>query len=685
MPLKHSAFVRGASVVFAIVLAVWLLTACAPWYRAYDIASDEDLTKISAIPELQKALRDSNPDVRVMAAQTLGKIGPDARSALPDLVDVLDDDRYEVRAAGADAIEKIIGPDPGEEDRDLMVRVHINRLESKDWTARLNAANHLAEMGPEGADAVPALVSALLDKSDWNSRYNEVRRAAAHALGEMRFAARAANPALIESSRFHDYDVRLEAVKALGKIGPKNDTTVIEALKASLKDPDFDVRREAANSLGGFEVYADSTVPNLVKALSDHDFDVRREAARSLGRIGPKTDGTVDALLTLLSDEYADVRKAATEALGNVSPGYREKVLPGILPKLDDTDEDVRLAAVNTIAKFRIGNEPVFQSLDRAAHEDQSFKVKKTALETLYVLKGLDAGTAVAGLRTHPAGPAPVAVEAPVILQKTPAKIRSTVDVLNIRSMPSVNSQRIDKLYPNETPLLLETMPDWLKIRKPDGTTGYVFREYTEVVSMGGSAPATMETDAVKATAAAATGITAMAPAAVSSAQATMIRSTADVLNIRSVPDLKGRRVGKLLLNEEADVLESDGDWLKIRKPDGTTGYVFSAYTEVVSGTTAAPEPAPVTAVKPRAPESLPAVSPPAPVETAAVPSVPKLRSTVDALDIYSEPYGSDQVGQLSKEEEAEVIETLAEWVKIKKSDGTTGYVFKEYTSLVNN
>ena len=680
MPLKHFAFVRGAAVVFATVLAVWLLTACAPWYRAYDIASDEDLKKISAIPELQKALKDSKPDVRVMAAQTIGRIGLNARSALPDLVDVLDDDRYEVRAAGADAIEKIIGPDPGEEDRDLMVRVHINRLESKDWIARLNAANHLAEMGPEGADAVPALVSALLDKSDWNSRYNEVRRAAAHALGEMRFAARAANPALIEASRFHDYDVRLEAVKALGKIGPKNDTSVIEALKASLKDPDFDVRREAANSLGGFEVYADSTVPNLVNALSDQDFDVRREAAHSLGRIGPKTDGTVEALVILLDDDYADVRKAATEALSNVSPDYREKVLPAILPRLDDTNEEVRLAAVNTIAKFRIGNEPVFQALDRSAHEDQSFKVKKSALETLYVLKGLGAGTTVAERRPRPAVSAPVAVEAPVVLKKTPAKIRSTVDVLNIRVMPSVNSRREGKLFPNEEAAVLETLTDWLKIKKPDGTTGYVFREYTEVVSMAGDASAAM-----KAAAAAAAGVAVTAPAAVPPPPAMVIRSTADVLNIRSIPDLKGRRVGKLFLNEEAEVLESDGDWLKIKKPDGTTGYVFREYTDVVSGTTAAPEPAPVTAVKPQAPESIPAVTPPAPVVPAAVPSVPKLRSTVDALDIHSEPYGSDQVGQLNKGEEAEVLETLAEWVKIKKPDGTTGYVFKEYTSLVND
>jgi|GEM_PF-3412928 len=585
MPLKHSAFVRGAAVVFATVLAAGLLAACAPWYRAYDITSDEDLTKISAIPELGKALKDSKADVRVKAAQALGRIGPNARSALADLVDVLDDDRYEVRAAGADAIEKIIGPDPEEDDKDLMVRVHINRLESKDWMARLNAANRLAEMGPEGADAVPALVTALLDKSDWHAWYNEVRRAAAHALGEMRYAARAANPALIEASRFKDYDVRLEAVKALGKIGPKSEIAVIEALTASLKDPDFDVRREAANALGGFEVYADSTVPNLVDALSDRDFDVRREAAQSLGRIGPKTAPAVDALVVALDDVDADVRRAATEALGNVHPDYREQVLPGILSKLDDTNEDVRLEAVKVIAKFRIGNESVFQALDRSAHEDQSFKVKKSALETLYVLKGLGGGTAVAAPRPRPAGQAPVAVEAPVVLKKAPAKIRSTVDVLNIRSMPSVNSRRVGRLFPNEEAVVLETLIDWLKIKKVDGTTGYVFREYTEVVS----------------------------------------------------------------------------------------------------GATEAPVAAPKAAVSPQAPESLSAVAPSAPVVTAAVPRVPKIRSTVDALNIRSEPYGSDQVGQLNKGEAVEVIETLAEWVKIKKADGTTGYVFKEYTSLVNN
>ncbi|MFZ5564630.1 MAG: sister chromatid cohesion protein PDS5, partial [Thermodesulfobacteriota bacterium] len=469
MPGKifYSIGARGGVLMCAMVLAASILVSCAPWYQAYDIGSDEDLTKLSVVPELRKALRDEDPDVRMQAAMAIKRMGPDAKDAIPDLVDTLDDDDYDVRREAANAIEALLGisdkkekkdkdkeggKDLSDEGRDLMVMVYMNRLESKDWMTRRDAANHLAQMGPDAAKAVPALVAAMMDESDWGRLYNEVRRSSARALGEMRYEARAANPALIKASTFHDYDVRLEAVKALGKIGPKSEATVIEALKVALKDSDFDVRREAANALGGFEVYADSTVPNLVKALSDMDFDVRREAAKSLGRIGPKTDAAVEALLKTTNDADADVRQAAVEALANVQPEDRAKVLPVVLLKLDDMDEDVRMTAVRTIAKFRAGDAGTLAALERVGHEDQSFTVKKAALETLYVLKGVETGVRVADTKAKSPVRKVAASSGSRTADRTPAQtIHATVDALNIRELPSVSSRRVGKLHRNET------------------------------------------------------------------------------------------------------------------------------------------------------------------------------------------------------------------------------------------
>ncbi|ABW67744.1 HEAT repeat domain-containing protein [Desulfosudis oleivorans] len=519
MPWKTHTIVRGTIVIFGIVLAAWMLAACAPWYRSYDITSGEDLTKISAVPELRKALKDSKPDVRMAAATALGRIGPDARDALSDLVDVLGDNRHEVREASANAISSIIGTAPvSEADKNLMVQVQANRLASEDWAARVDAADQLAQMGPAGADAVPVLISTLSDETEWSyywtRQYDKVRRAAANALGEMRSAATAASPALIKASKYQDPGVRLEAVRALGKIGTPSDSTVVKALTAALKDDDAGVRREAADALGAFEVYANNTVPNLVDALSDQDVDARRKAAQVLGRFGPKTDAAAEALVAALKD----------------------------------TDKAVRQTAARAIAEFGIDN--------------------KTAAAT--------------PLRPPVAAMAPEETAAVETTAQPETKIRSTVDLLNIRAMPSVNSRRVGKLLQNEIATVVETLVDWVKIEKPDGTTGYVFKEYTAMVHETGDASRVLQPESQKAQATVNMPMVPVvtAPVAVASASTVpKIRPIVDALEMRSEP-FGSEQVGQLLRNEAAEVVESRAGWIKIKKADGTTGYVFKEYTE---------------------------------------------------------------------------------------------------------
>ncbi|MFZ5564472.1 MAG: SH3 domain-containing protein, partial [Thermodesulfobacteriota bacterium] len=258
--------------------------------------------------------------------------------------------------------------------------------------------------------------------------------------------------------------------------------------------------------------------------------------------------------------------------------------------------------------------------------------------------------------------PAAAAVTVPAV-----AMIRSTVDVLNMRSVPDVKGSTVGRVMPGETATVLETRGDWLKIQKPDGVTGYVAREYTQVISEAGASAAVATATAIVA------------------APVTMIRSTADVLNMRSVPAVKGSKVGRLMPGETATVLETRGDWLKIQKPDGVTGYVAREYTEAVPQTPPVMED--IEAPVPQPASIIPPVSvKPEPVETvASTPGVQKIRSTSESLSIRTEPYGNKSVGQLGLNEEVEVVETLAEWIKIKKPDGTTGYVPREYTAPVNN
>ncbi len=147
---------------------------------------------------------DTSPSVRWSAAVALGKIGPDAKAAVPALIEALKDENSEMRRRVAVA---------------------------------------LGNIGPDAKAAVPALIEALKDEN------KNVRDSAAVALGTLGPDAKAAVPVLIEALKDEGMVVRREAAGALGEIGP-DAKAVVPALIAALKDEDWRVRGQAAEALG---------------------------------------------------------------------------------------------------------------------------------------------------------------------------------------------------------------------------------------------------------------------------------------------------------------------------------------------------------------------------------------------------------------------------------------------------
>jgi hypothetical protein len=130
----------------------------------------------AAVPELIKALKDDDWQVRNQAAVALGAIGPEAKAAVPALVEVLqDEDKY----------------------------------------FRSHAATALGKIGREATAAIPALRKALKDKDE------DVRRDAAAALGCLGPEAKAAVSDLVELLKDQRKAVRKQALKALEEIDPQ--------------------------------------------------------------------------------------------------------------------------------------------------------------------------------------------------------------------------------------------------------------------------------------------------------------------------------------------------------------------------------------------------------------------------------------------------------------------------------
>jgi HEAT repeat protein len=122
-----------------------------------------------------------------------------------------------------------------------------------------------------------------------------------------------------------------------------------EELIAALRDPSFDVRQEAISALGHIGRH-----PAVVRALEEvleyqGLVELRYEALRSLGRLS--AIGSAPRVAALLDDAHPMLRASAARALGEM--GHAQS-LPRIREMLAGDDElDCRLAAASALGKLK--------------------------------------------------------------------------------------------------------------------------------------------------------------------------------------------------------------------------------------------------------------------------------------------------------------------------------------------
>jgi HEAT repeat protein len=270
-----------------------------------------------AVSALSRLLRkDDDRYVRCSAAFALGQLGVVAREAVPDLVAALSDAEQSVRVLAAHALWKI-------QERPAAIHALVNVFETAAWPDRLDAARTLGKIGAGAKDAVPALIQGLQDKDE------AVARCAAESLGEVGPAARAAIPALVRMLKDTTRpNCRPSASLALSCLGEATIPVWIEALK----DKDAFARKEAARVVGRYGRAAQGAKGALVNTLKDTDPETRAYAAASLGRLGLTAEQATQSLEPLLHDSELEVRLEVGFALWRTSRS--ENVLPELLAAL---------------------------------------------------------------------------------------------------------------------------------------------------------------------------------------------------------------------------------------------------------------------------------------------------------------------------------------------------------------
>lgn len=321
-----------------------------------------------AVLPLTKAVQAPDIRVRFNAIVALGRIGPPAADAIPDLKKTLENPDQDVRLLVTDALLNL-GPEGvkvsleiGEKATDFAEALkHSSKL------VRAWAVGVLGRRGPEAADAKQA-ATVLADKLQ--DPEVSVRLCSAAALGQLGPQAGPAIPALMTLEKGSDQE-RVSAHAALILIGKSATPDLVETLQST----------EPADRQRVLAVLLDigpATVPTLVKAANDPRLPVRLGALQALLDLGPRAFEAMPVLQKLVKDPEAQVRAKAIDAIREIEPAAPQS-LDLFVAAFQDPKEDVRIAGHLGLIKAGKAAAPVLANALRHAKPE----VREWAVETI--------------------------------------------------------------------------------------------------------------------------------------------------------------------------------------------------------------------------------------------------------------------------------------------------------------
>lgn len=171
------------------------------------------------VPALTKALKDPILEVKNQALIALCNFGTKAAAAVPDVLRELSEQTTPREAQSAVRLLARIGP-PAAAAVPLLVKMAEN-IRPDEQYLQSTFAQAFAAIGPKSLPAVPLLIE-MLNSSDYN-----VKREAIHAIGAIGPSAHAAENALKELAE-RDANLKQEAIQALLLIKKGAHTNLIE-------------------------------------------------------------------------------------------------------------------------------------------------------------------------------------------------------------------------------------------------------------------------------------------------------------------------------------------------------------------------------------------------------------------------------------------------------------------------
>jgi len=274
-----------------------------------------------AVPPALSALATYGRDEQIIwLMEGLEFVGPSAISALPALVSLLDHQNAEVVFYAAKAMAAIDPTQPS------VILPLLHALLADQSPRRYESMNRLKEMGESAAPCVPRLIELLDDP--------KYRESATQVLGWIGPAASAAIPRLAELMNASNESS--SPIESLGRIQ-----------------------------------HADA-VPYLIAAL-DNERKIKH-VCKAFVWLKSVAGPAVEKLRRMLASPY---RLDAVKALGDLEHAAKSAA-PDLTFLLDDSDQELRIAAITTLGKLRAGGPRLIELA-----QDDNAKIRIAALESL--------------------------------------------------------------------------------------------------------------------------------------------------------------------------------------------------------------------------------------------------------------------------------------------------------------
>ena len=382
----HAQGISNALPLTLLLITLAFLTAGVTRTTAQD-------SRLNKLPALLRQLDDDDSDKRMKAAQEIAKLGPQAMSAAPALIELLDDKSLNsdgervasyysqaLAALGPLVVPKLIDQLSTNDsfrlagvcealhqlgtDASPAVKVLVPKLDEAD-NNELWAYSYVFEgVGPQAAPAVPNLIKQL-ESTDFQLQVITCR-----ALAAIGPAAKAACPGLLVQLDEGNLSVKGHAALALGSIGVQPGLEIPEKLATALEHPHYVVRERTLEGIGRLGKNAKSILPVLEKYMEDKKFNAPVDVALAYFRIGGEAETSLKRLSEIASHYQNELE--AIVAIGKMGPAAAP-VIPMLLEKLDSEDPDVAYEACFALAAIGDPQPKILEKLEQTSKSDDDF------------------------------------------------------------------------------------------------------------------------------------------------------------------------------------------------------------------------------------------------------------------------------------------------------------------------